>query len=252
MAKKTTSLEVAQTADPIALIPPKVLREQMKMETEKRKILTQYIATNLKKGTDYGAIHVMSRDKCPKPWECKNKYHYSKDVLFKPGAEKFCSLFKLRAEFSKDTETWEMLGSRPETVAYLCRLYTANGVLVGEGRGVCSVKEKASANTAVKIAEKRAKLDAILATGALSDFFTQDLEDEEYSGKKDTGDPLASDPLDPEDAYEIARKAIWGATNDSWLTRQVENIENSKLYTPAQKKELTGLISIKIDELNNV
>ena len=158
MAKKTTALEVAQTSDPIALIPPKILREQMKMETEKRKILTEYIAQNLKKGTDYGGIHVSS--KCENKYKCTNKYHFSKDVLFKPGAEKFCSLFKLRAEFTKDTDTWEMLGSRPEVVAYVCRLYTANGILVGEGRGVCSVKEKASANTAVKIAEKRAKIDA--------------------------------------------------------------------------------------------
>jgi len=51
-------------------------------------------------------------------------------------------------------------------------------VLAGEGRGAADITEKqGSANTAIKIAEKRAKLDAVLATGGLSDFFSQDLED---------------------------------------------------------------------------
>ena len=170
-----TKKNKTQVNDPISLMTPKELSLQIVEETSKRALVTDFIKHHLKSGTDYGKIHISKT--CQNKYNCTNSYHFSKDVLFKPGAEKFCSLFKLRAEFKKDTETWEMLGSKSGELAYLCGLYTTNNVLVGEGRGVASVSEKGNANTAVKIAEKRAKLDAVLSTGALSDFFTQDLED---------------------------------------------------------------------------
>jgi hypothetical protein len=164
--------------DAIALLTPQQLSAQMAVEAEKRRLITDYITQHMKPGVDYGPIHI--KKDCQYKYEldkCTNKYHWSKDTLFKPGAEKFCSLFRLRAEFSRDDETWEMMGRKPGLVCYLCRLYTSNGILVGEGRGSASLEERQgmTANNAIKIAEKRAKMDAVLATGGLSDFFTQDL-----------------------------------------------------------------------------
>lgn len=163
--------------DRLALMTPDQLREQVQIETKKRKIITDFIRKHMAEGVDYGKIHIVKD--CKDKRNCKQRGHWSKDTLFKPGAEKFCSLFRLKAEYSKDTETWEMLGSLPGTIAFICKLYTSeNNTLIGEGRGVCTVKEKfGDANNAVKICEKRAKTDAILGTGGLSDFFTQDLED---------------------------------------------------------------------------
>lgn len=87
--------------------------------------------------------------------------------------------------FEKDTDTIEMSGEKG-LFAYICRLYTASGEMVGEGRGAASLSEKTwMVNNAVKIAEKRAQIDAVLRTGALSDFFTQDLEDMDLSGGND-------------------------------------------------------------------
>lgn len=150
------------------------LVRKMSSEMEARTIIAQFIKANLKKGIDFGAIHVAKG--CDNKYNCTNKFHFSKDVLFKPGAEKFASLFKLRATWKKDSETWEMLGSKAGVICYVCELLN-KGEVAGEGRGSCSVEEKGNANIAIKIAKKRAFLDAILSTGALSDFFTQDLED---------------------------------------------------------------------------
>jgi len=163
-------------ADVISLLTPEAMQTQMIVETQKRKIINEFIKHHMVEKIDYGKIHI-GKD-CPNKYNCKNAYHFSKDTLFKAGAEKFCSLFRLRAEFEKDDQTWEMMGRKNGLICLVCRLYTPSGVLAGEGRGAADITEKqGSANTAIKIAEKRAKLDAVLATGGLSDFFSQDLED---------------------------------------------------------------------------
>lgn len=149
----------------------------MKEETEKRKLVMDFIANHMKAGVDFGKIHI-AKD-CPNKYNCSNSYHFSKPSLFKPGSEKFMSLFKITAQFEKDTDTWEMAGSEAGVFAYKCRLLDSRKRMVGEGRGVYKLSESRNPNinSAVKLAEKRAQIDAVLRTGALSDFFTQDVED---------------------------------------------------------------------------
>lgn len=168
--KKEIKDLVPLESDPMAISPDN-MRSRMSLETERRKVLTDYISANLVPGKDYGTISFTTR---------AGKTVESKPTLFKPGAEKFCSLFALQARFRKDTDTWEMMGSKPGTIAYICELITKAGDIVGEGRGVSEITEKAgwTFNNAVKIAEKRAQIDAVLRSGGLSDFFTQDLEDQ--------------------------------------------------------------------------
>jgi hypothetical protein len=56
----------------------------------------------------------------------------------------------------------------------------ASGDIRGEGNGVFSIGEKGmGANSAIKIAQKRAKVDAVINALGLSDLFTQDLEEGE-------------------------------------------------------------------------
>jgi hypothetical protein len=131
-------------------------------ETKRQKVLDKFIQENLKTGTDYGIIPGTQ-----------------KPTLFKSGAEKVIGLFNIRAEFSKDTDTLEMLGLKG-AVAYKCTLINrTSGEVVGEGRGVAMPAEKSSwtPNTQVKIAEKRAMVDAVLQTFGLSSRYTQDMED---------------------------------------------------------------------------
>lgn len=137
----------------------------MKAETEKRQLLNKYISNHMVNGVDFGTIKFGGKE--------------SKPSLFKPGSEKYLSLFRFVAFFVKDTDTWEMAGKVDGLFCYLCQIKNSKGEVVGEGRGAANLKEKNgwTVNNAIKIAEKRAQIDAVLRTGGLSDFFTQDLED---------------------------------------------------------------------------
>src|ERR671917_2300817 len=68
------------------------LQVMVDQATEERRILTQYITQHMVKGTDYAPIHI--KKDCPNKYDCKNKYHYSKDNLTKAGAEKIKDLLK--------------------------------------------------------------------------------------------------------------------------------------------------------------
>jgi hypothetical protein len=71
-----------------------------------------------------------------------------------------------------------MLGRPAGVICYVCALSTTHGVFVGEGRGAREVAQDQDLNKAIKMAQKSAQVDAILRIGALSDSFTQDLEDQ--------------------------------------------------------------------------
>jgi hypothetical protein len=152
------------------------LQVMVDQATEERRILTQYITQHMVKGTDYAPIHI--KKDCLNKYGCKNKHHYSKDNLTKAGAEKIKALLKLYPDFKRDNDTWEMAGSKPGLFCYRCILLTQDQKPAGVGLGACDVSEKnGNMNNAIKVAKKRAFVDAILTTGSLSDFFTQDLEE---------------------------------------------------------------------------
>lgn len=137
----------------------------------------------------------------------------SKPTLLKPGGEKICMLFGLNPEyeFLKSTEDYDK-----EFFSYniRCTLFR-NGQPVAQGVGSCNSKEKkyrfinvdtipdsymgasesfvdkygrtkykinnpdicSLVNTILKMAKKRAFIDAVLQVASLSEVFTQDLED---------------------------------------------------------------------------
>jgi hypothetical protein len=195
------------------------LQLMVDQETENRKILTQFIKDHLKDGTDFGTIMIGGRA--------------SKPSLFKSGAEKFGSLMKLRPDVVKDGDTWEMSGSKEGLFCYRCNLYNSKNELVGMGLGACSLQEKNSYNNAIKIAKKRAFVDAILTTGALSDFFTQDLED----GTNET--PQTSKQM-RENASESSQTAQSNGNGNYKMTEKQKDFllklaDEKELVTPSGK-----------------
>lgn len=168
----STGLVPTPVASPKAvMVTPGQLRKQTTRDKEIREVINDYIKNNMVSGKDYGTIKITTKS---------GGEVESKPSLFKPGAEKFCGLFKIRPTFRKDIETVEMLGSTAGIIAYICELVDGRGQVIGEGRGSSSVSPGApdfDVNKAIKIAEKRAQIDAVLRTGGLSDFFTQDMED---------------------------------------------------------------------------
>jgi len=130
------------------------------------------IQNTLKKDHDYGVI-----PGTPKP------------TLYKPGAEKILMMFGVTSEYEviERVQDYEN-GFFAFTVK--CLIYK-NGVKITEGLGHCNTKEPkyyqrkdgtlqdpyGNANTVLKMAKKRAQIDATLTLASLSEVFTQDIED---------------------------------------------------------------------------
>lgn len=151
----------------------------------KRRIeeLEKFVEEVMVKGIDYGLIN-----------------GFSKPTLLKPGAEKLCDVFG----FSKSVdvvnriEQWETGIFAYEVKMTLTR--KENGVFWAEGIGSCNSKEAAFnqqnpftiVNTVLKMAKKRALIDAVLSATRSSGIFTQDIEDFPKQPSIKRGDELAT------------------------------------------------------------
>lgn len=112
-------------------------------------------------------------------------YGSTKPSLLKPGAEKILMLLGLSSEY----EIIEKIQNYEEGFfAYTVRcVLTRAGQTITQGLGHCNSKEKKYdsdkqdkymlGNTCLKMAKKRAQVDATLTVSSLSDIFTQDAED---------------------------------------------------------------------------
>lgn len=124
------------------------------------------VQNTLKKNHDYGVI-----PGTPKP------------TLLKPGAEKIQMLLGVTSEYEVIERVQDYdKGFFAFTVR--CVIYK-NGMKITEGVGHCNTRERkyvnqdpyTLANTCLKMAKKRAQIDATLTLASLSEVFTQDIED---------------------------------------------------------------------------
>ena len=130
--------------------------------------LNEFVQNSLVKGVDYGMIT-----------------GFSKLTLLKPGAEKLCDAFGFSktVEVVNRIEQWETGIFAYEVKMTLTR--KDNGIVEAEGLGSCNSKEASFrqqdpftiVNTVLKMAKKRALIDAILSATRESGLFTQDIED---------------------------------------------------------------------------
>ena len=126
----------------------------------------QIVQKTLKRGHDYGVIPGTD-----------------KPTLLKPGAEKILMLMGLTSEYHI-TERIQDYDKGFFAFTVRCELYK-NGIKITEGVGHCNTKERkyrnqdpyTLANTCLKMAKKRAQIDATLTVASLSEVFTQDIED---------------------------------------------------------------------------
>lgn len=123
----------------------------------------------LEDGVDYG-------------YPAKRRDKFQKPSLYKSGAEKLTRLFNLIPKF----EIIDVAKSKNYVMyEFKCSLYSQPGQLVGEGFGSCNSEEKDGwkknplkyQNNIMKIAKKRAHVDATLTGLGASNVFTQDIED---------------------------------------------------------------------------
>lgn len=170
-------------------------------EAEKRAALEQYIKETLKPGVDYDSIGGGS-DKCEcGHWLSKHpgnarcnasrrngqlctcaRYEEKKPkpTLLKPGAEKIANRLHLIPQFDPgDYDKILAMAHAPGgDLVFVCRLVSMEtGEMRGMGMGACEATEHERLNSRIKLCAKRAQVDAVLRVAALSDHFTQDLED---------------------------------------------------------------------------
>ncbi|EME3582295.1 hypothetical protein QL848_002593 [Enterococcus faecium] len=124
------------------------------------------VQNNLKSGQDFGVIPGTN-----------------KPTLLKPGAEKIQMLFGVTSEY-EEIERIQDYDNGFFAYTIKCTL-SKDGMKITEGMGHCNTKEKkyikqdpfTLANTCLKMAKKRAQIDATLTIASLSEVFTQDMED---------------------------------------------------------------------------
>lgn len=194
-------------------------------ETAKRQLINKYIEANLVKDVDYGTITIMGKE--------------SKPSLFKPGSEKMCSLFHLTPKFSQDLETWEMLGKKPGIICFKCELVNDRLVVIGEGRGTATtaMEKDFDTNKQVKIAEKRAQIDAVLRAFSLSERFTQDVEDMPQEIRVTPEKALDMTPRYPSEPDEATLKQKEAICKISAHTGKPINFDDLKGWSKKQASE---------------
>lgn len=144
-----------------------------------------------------------------------------KPSLYKSGAEKLCDIFGLskHIEIINRLEDWDNKIFHYEVKAILINKRT--GHVEAEGIGCCNNKEKKYSsqdaynviNTVLKMAKKRALIDAVLSATRSSGIFTQDIED-------------------------------FAATESDHMDNNYKKRENMNKSTPVSREQLTEMLNL--------
>ena len=202
------TLPIAQTHTAITVSPLDLPTEQFSAGLDRRKqnrqLLMDWLRTALVESSDFGRIHVASRDRCQfartgRMKDCPDPNHWSKPSLFKPGAEKITGMLGMTVHYpSLPAYEAAVLSSLDiKTILMRCELRDAQGRVAAEGVGARNLaQDYGDLNKSLKMAEKSAHIDATLRLAGLSEVFTQDLEDRpvidvEESEPKPEPEPVA-------------------------------------------------------------
>lgn len=238
MATVREDMMIERVEDELSIVARKDPRE-LAAVLQKIGAFQELAKTQLQEGRDYGAI----------PGAGDRK------VLLKPGAEKITVLLGLRSKF-------EIVGKVEDFeagfFAYMvrCSLVSANGETITEGLGQANTKERkyakqdpyTLANTVLKMARKRALVDAALTVGSLSDIFTQDLEDADLAAEVREASPggtaysasARAVPLHAERmATENQRKAIFAICRKAGMTEDMIRSVLNDRYKVSSTADLT-------------
>lgn len=186
-----------------------------------------------------------------------------KPTLLKPGAEKILMMMGLRSEFEIVDSTRDFENGFFQ-YQVRCKLFKGN-MLITEGLGSCNTKERKYAkqdpfsidNTVLKMAKKRALIDATLLVASLSDIFTQDLEDMDLEGQQVSNQKRYYTDQDGTISTAQAKRMFALARGNQDIVRQVLNGYNYKSTRDVKKidyekmcTEIEQLVKEQEDELS--
>lgn len=197
-------------------------------------MLQNFVKEMMVEGQDYGII-----PGCKKP------------SLYKSGAEKLCDIFGLskHIEIINRLEDWDNKVFHYEVKAVLVNKRT--GHVEAEGIGCCNNREKKYSsqdaynviNTVLKMAKKRALIDAVLSATRSSGIFTQDVEDFASNPESDNMHQNDSKGKDKNKSTPVTREQLTEMLN-LILYRKIP-IEKAKTlinerYKVNESKQLTS------------
>ncbi len=178
--------------------------------TRRTQMLRDYVRNHMVEGEDYGVVP-----------------GGTKPTLFKPGAEKLNAVFGLSplVEVTNREENWD-----DGFVSYEIKVTLFNKrseKVDAEGIGSCNSRERRYknqdaaniANTVLKMAKKRALVDATLSATRASGMFTQDLEDMDLSEPA----PRYGNRPNPRDAAPETQPIREGGTSGGDLATEAQH-----------------------------
>jgi hypothetical protein len=186
------------------------------------------IQKTLKEGHDYGVIPGTG----------------NKPTLLKPGAEKILMLMGVTSEYQliERVQDYEQ-GFFAFTVK--CVL-SRGGQVITEGLGHCNNREKkyrserqdpyTLANTCLKMAKKRAQIDAVLTIASLSEVFTQDLEDLEFGNDNNGRNTRRTSGTKP---TEKQLKMLFAKAKELEISEDVMRATMQTMFGKQLSKDLT-------------
>lgn len=210
------------------------------------KMLKEFVREHMTEGEDFGVIPGTS----------------AKPTLLKAGAEKLNAIFGLApiVEITNRVEDWDTGFVAYEIKVTLLNKRTTN--VEAEGIGSCNSRERRYknqdaaniANTLLKMAKKRALIDATLSATRASGLFTQDLEDMD---KDDLGParhaPTFNSPFVPAKEVREARAEAHGDADPNILTdaqRGAILAIANKVFGRNSREEMANLLDKPITQLS--
>lgn len=186
--------------------------------TDRVNLVHEVLKKVMKKGTHFGKVP-----------GCGDKL-----VLLKPGADVLAMTFRLVPQFKVERSD---LADGHREFDVTCSMFTPDGELLGQGVGSASTMEKKYRyrrdakgqkienediadvyNTVLKIAKKRAHIDATLTVTGAADLFTQDLIEEDDAAEKK---PPVSMPVEKQ-TYPVAPEEKPPAGEVKTVTGKIE------------------------------
>jgi hypothetical protein len=158
----------------LSLLEPETLEAALQKYDDSYNLFRAWLMSHMIQGVHYGVPKGCDPrgEQDPKRWK-------SAPSLYERGADLLIQLLQLRAEFGADLSAWQMGGSKTGSYYVKCVVYQrSTGAAVGEGMGAEAEggRNARDLNSALQMAQKRAKVRAVLNISAIRDLFVAEDE----------------------------------------------------------------------------